>query len=93
MTQSDAQSENSHNDFKSSETLLQVRENINKIIEKVKNSTALPDSVKSASVKNAILPPPPSHSLPLDDATEKLLVDFTRQRQAVDALISAPFNR
>ena len=97
ITSRDSKSKLNQNQLKSGDVLLQVQENICKIFEKVKNSTSLSDAKKSARSKSPASspppPPPPSQLLPLDDAAEKLLNKIAQQRQAVDAIISAPVNR
>ena len=70
----------------SKETLLEVQQNVCKIIEKVKQSASIRNPKVSAAVPSRISPPPSPSSLPhpLDGAAKQLLNAIAQQRKLDD---------
>jgi len=77
--------------FKSKDTLLEVKQNVCEIVEKVKRSASIRDPKASRrSCTHMPLPPPPKTlPYPLDDAAEQLLEAIAQQRKIEDAAESS----
>ena len=71
---------------KNRQTMMEVQENVYKIIEKVRRSTSLQDPDFKRSSSFQIPPPPPPTLHPLDDAAEQLLKDIAQQRCARESM-------
>ena len=69
--------------FKPKDPMVEVEENVYKILEKVKRSASVRNPNFTKPSQLPLPPPPPPTSCPLDDATEKLLNALARQRTPV----------